>query len=249
MTSDVLLCKKCEEYWPIEEFKYGKSNCYTCQTQMSREWKARNKERTTAYTQTWKRQHQEYVSAYNSAYFAENREVIQARSSKYHVDRAKRDPNFKMAKNLRNRFRKVLKCDRLGESSLSILGCSIEFFKRWLEYKFESDMTFENHGTVWDLDHVIPISKFELHDNEDEVRKCFHWTNFQPLYHSANLKKSCSVTKEEVDEHIQSLHAFLQDLSEDDRGQYSIIDIDRVSYVNKKLNTRSNRGATKVLQE
>lgn len=41
-------------------------------------------------------------------------------------------------------------------------------------------MTFENHGVVWDIDHIIPCSAWDL-SRPDHIRAVFHWTNLQPM--------------------------------------------------------------------
>ena len=66
-----------------------------------------------------------------------------------------------------------------------ILGCTFEDFKIEIESKFQDGMTWENYGK-WHLDHKIPIS---WANNEDEVYKLNHYTNFQPLWAKDNLIK------------------------------------------------------------
>ena len=39
------------------------------------------------------------------------------------------------------------------------------------------------------IDHIKPVAKFDLTDKE-EVHKCCHWSNFQPLLAKDNLEKS-----------------------------------------------------------
>ena len=39
------------------------------------------------------------------------------------------------------------------------------------------------------LDHIKPVSSFNL-DDENEIKECCHYTNFQPLFIEENLKKS-----------------------------------------------------------
>ena len=40
---------------------------------------------------------------------------------------------------------------------------------------FTEEMTFENYGPYWHVDHVIPCSKFDL-SNDENIGNCF--TNF-----------------------------------------------------------------------
>jgi len=41
-------------------------------------------------------------------------------------------------------------------------------------------MGWDNQGTYWQIDHILPIASFDLND-EEELYKCFHYTNTQPM--------------------------------------------------------------------
>ena len=56
-----------------------------------------------------------------------------------------------------------------------------------LEKQFKPGMTLDNYGE-WHIDHIKPITKFDL-KNENELRKCFHYKNLQPLWAIENIKK------------------------------------------------------------
>ena len=62
-----------------------------------------------------------------------------------------------------------------------LLGCSSEQLKTYLESKFLPTMTWENYGKLWHVDHILPCSKFNL-KNEEQQKICFHYTNLQPLF-------------------------------------------------------------------
>ena len=50
-------------------------------------------------------------------------------------------------------------------------------------------MSWDNHGKVWHIDHIFPLSKINWDDIED-VKKYCHFSNLQPLLIKENLKKS-----------------------------------------------------------
>jgi hypothetical protein len=51
-------------------------------------------------------------------------------------------------------------------------------------------MNWNNYGVKGrHIDHIKPVSKFDL-TKEEEIKKCFHYTNLQPLWWDENLKKS-----------------------------------------------------------
>ncbi len=77
-----------------------------------------------------------------------------------------------------NQFRKTAKTE-------TILGCSIEEFRIYIESKFTYGMTLENYGE-WHLDHIKPLA---LAKSKEDIVLLNHYTNFQPLWASDNISK------------------------------------------------------------
>ena len=50
-------------------------------------------------------------------------------------------------------------------------------------------MTLQNYGSVWHHDHVLPISSFNLLD-EEELHKAMNWINIRPCTPLKNIQKS-----------------------------------------------------------
>jgi len=96
---------------------------------------------------------------------------------------------FKLKDNLRRRLRSCIKGKKVG-SAVKNLGCTVQELKIYLESKFQSGMTWENHGKFgWHIDHVRPLSEFDLTDTE-QLKEACHYTNLQPLWWQDNLSKS-----------------------------------------------------------
>jgi hypothetical protein len=102
----------------------------------------------------------------------------------------KNDPKYKIERILRARLLRAVTSKYKKSSYSKLLGCPIDEFKIYLESKFQGGMTWKNHGLKgWHIDHIIPCSAFDL-TKEEEQKKCFHYSNLQPLWWIDNLKKS-----------------------------------------------------------
>ena len=66
-------------------------------------------------------------------------------------------------------------------------GCNVLKILTHIESKFEVGMSWENRNE-WDVDHRKPIYSFDL-DLPNDVKRCFHYTNLQPLWRVKNQSK------------------------------------------------------------
>lgn len=72
-----------------------------------------------------------------------------------------------------------------------MLGCTLDQFKRHIENLWLDGMSWENYGKLgWHLDHIIPCASFDLTDPQQQ-KKCFHYSNIQPLWAIDNWSKGC----------------------------------------------------------
>lgn len=96
---------------------------------------------------------------------------------------------MRLKNRLRNRIYSALRRNTKSNSTIELLGCSIEEFKKYLESKFILGMNWELFfaGKIH-IDHIIPCCAFDL-SKEINQKKCFHYTNLQPLWAEDNLKK------------------------------------------------------------
>jgi hypothetical protein len=87
----------------------------------------------------------------------------------------------------RHAVKRVLKQSNLTKTKHTIeyLGCDSEYFKNYIQNKMTDEMTFENIH----IDHVKPVSQFNLND-EEQFLDCCHYTNLQPLLAKDNLEKN-----------------------------------------------------------
>ena len=145
----------------------------------------RRKEYDKRYYQKNKKKIIEYKKNYAKNHKLKIRKIV----NKYRCKRRKKDINYKILWNLRSRINKVLKGKTKSELSKQLIGCSIEYLNRHLQKQFKPGMTWLNYGkNGWHIDHINPCCKFDL-SKPEEQKKCFHYTNLQPLWAEENLKK------------------------------------------------------------
>ena len=93
--------------------------------------------------------------------------------------------NYRLKKSLAARLRNVVV---KNESTMSYIGCNIQYLREWFEYNFTSDMNWNNYGSLWSIDHIIPVCKFDL-TNDNEKLKCWNWSNLMPVTIKFNSSK------------------------------------------------------------
>ena len=93
--------------------------------------------------------------------------------------------NYRLKKSLAARLRTVL---IKNNSTMNSIGCNIQYLREGFEYNFTSEMNWDNYGSYWSIDHIIPVCKFDL-TIEDEKCKCWNWSNLMPVTVNYNSSK------------------------------------------------------------
>ena len=115
------------------------------------------------------------------------------RGTVYARKKSQSDPQFRLARRLRTRLYGSIKTKQKVGSAVSDLGCSVAELKLHLENQFQPGMTWDNWSyTGWHIDHITPLSSFDLTDREQFLKAC-HFTNLRPLWAKDNLAKSGKV--------------------------------------------------------
>ncbi len=129
----------------------------------------------------------------------ENRKRCVRNSTRSSLKRRRECLSAKLVHLLRNRIRDAIRAKgaKKLQSSMELIGCSPAELKLHLESQFAPGMTWQNFGRkkgvqCWEIDHILPCASFDLTDPEQQ-RKCFHFTNLQPLWATDNRSKSDKV--------------------------------------------------------
>lgn len=121
--------------------------------------------------------------------------VLRARRCEITKRRLREIPIERVKNNLRRRLRELLHSGSTGMSH--VIGCSSVELRQWLESKFTARMAWNNYGTYWVVDHVIPLAAFDLFQLSHRKRAC-HYTNLQPLTRLYNLQKGDTIIEPQM---------------------------------------------------
>lgn len=212
-------CSKCKEEKDISLFtlrgrgKDRRSHCKYCASEYRKEYHKKNKKKENEYSVEYCTKNRKWISdkqkesvakkEYSKKYNAKNKDKNAAKTRlwrKINKDRINREareirrsnPKIRMIQVLRSRVRHALGRNRRSAKTIELVGCPIEFLISYIESKFTPKMTWENHGVYWHIDHRRPISSFDLSDPEQQ-KKCFHWSNLQPLEAKENMSKGAKI--------------------------------------------------------
>jgi hypothetical protein len=166
-------------------FLYNKKY-YSENKEKIRQYVIDHREDRQKYNREYEQKHHQARSEYRKKYRLENKNKI----NNYFRIRRKTDIKFRICDALRSGFYKAIKFSltKKSDHTMNIIGCTINELKIHIESKFQNGMSWDNYGK-WHMDHIKPCAAFDL-SNPEEQKKCFHYTNLQPLWAKDNMHKS-----------------------------------------------------------
>lgn len=204
-------CSKCKEFKPFSEFHKGKgpdglrTECKLCHCEDVRKWGECNREKKRAAGRKYRienfKQENDRAAAWAKNHPERKREIARRwetnhpeftrEHSKIQSRRQRATPKGQVRNNITRRIHSSLtegvKASRSWES---IVGYTLDQLMGHLEEQFTPEMTWENYGSYWHVDHKIPISVFNFTCPEDiDFQRCWSLSNLQPLEKITNIKK------------------------------------------------------------
>jgi len=95
--------------------------------------------------------------------------------------------NFNMSRRIRQSLKGIVK----NGSWVTLIDFTLDELKNHLESKFDKNMTWDNYGFYWHIDHILPITYFNILSTScKDFKKCWSLNNLQPLEAKQNIRKS-----------------------------------------------------------
>lgn len=185
MVLDKKICGTCKEEKELKQFSKDRSKkdglsavCKDCSNKRGKQFRnnPKNYERLNHSFKKYEKSDKGRLS---------RKKVIKKRSQK------PKSVQQKIIHNCRVRVSQGIKNNVKSQRTINLIGCTIQQLKQHLESQFKPGMSWDNYGKgigKWSIDHIKPICLFDL-TKEEEQKKCFHYSNLQPLWTIDNSLK------------------------------------------------------------
>lgn len=138
------------------------------------------------------------IRARASAWYVANKDRVRERytseegrrrAREYVSAKRKTDVSYRVSSNISRSVRFFLGGEKAGRWS-ALLNYDGLTLVAHLERQFSRGMTWENYGTRWEIDHIIPRAAFPR--TREGAIACWTLSNLRPLWSEANRAKSAT---------------------------------------------------------
>jgi len=156
------------------------SKPHTCSSECRKEYKKR---RAIEFYQN----NRDQISQYSKDYYqrvkdSDKHKAKQRRSQQALSKRISESPKLRLEAAVRARVMMSMKRRNTIKTSrtFELIGCTGAELAARIESQFKRGMTWENYGSAWHVDHITPLSYFDM-SNPDDQRRAWNWQNLRPL--------------------------------------------------------------------
>lgn len=186
------------------EHPYWYKTCKDCDRERvlskSQKYKSRNRRGLADKQIVYHNANKSRDSETKKKWYQDNKDAVKARVRKNTYARRLNDPAFKLKENISANIRSCIK--KNYQPLAKNLPYTIQELKLHLEKQFEPWMNWYNYGTyrvdiwddndtttwTWQIDHIIPHSKFHYTSMEDvEFKECWALSNLRPYSAKQNV--------------------------------------------------------------
>ena len=153
-----------------------------------KEYYNQNSEKILQHQKEFREQNKDRLIEHRKEFHEQNKDRLNQYRRNYEKNQRDNNPIVRLKENIRKRISQTLKSNSKASNTIELFGCNKEFFYFWIKWQMSSDISDDEFKTNWHIDHVKPISSFNL-SNKEEQYEAFCWTNCAPLLKSKNLSK------------------------------------------------------------
>jgi hypothetical protein len=197
-------CNECHTIKPNGCFRKNRRKCIDCEQEYGRSYG-----KTTDTRKKWVENNRDRMSELQHRAYEQNKDQIREKERRKYND----DPHARQIKQYRVYLQRIV---RGQEKTCDSLSTTREVFIKWLSYQFSEEMSMDNYGISWELDHVIPLDTLKTKQIgatkfDGNMGFVYAWYNIRPVIQYENAKKNKYIPSKDVIEfHLDILLSFVE---------------------------------------
>jgi hypothetical protein len=180
-------CSKCRTTQTLDDFYQDsratdgrQSQCKKCCSEYKSSAVVRKRDNESKRKQMWRKMN------------PEKQRLLQMRDHR----KKRSTPRGRLNSVVSNAIWKSLVGNKAGHHWEDLVGYKVDQLKKHLEKQFKPGMTWGNYGSVWHIDHKIPIAAFNFHSPADiDFKRCWTLKNLRPMWADENMAKGANVDR------------------------------------------------------
>lgn len=147
----------------------------------------RNKDKLRLQKRQYRKENPDLIRERNRAYTEKAKETprykaMMKRKMEAAARKIRESPILRMMQSMSACARKAMKAKAQVKSSrtFELIGCTGAELAAHIEKQFKRGMSWKNYGSAWHVDHITPLSYFDM-SNPDDQRRAWNWQNLRPL--------------------------------------------------------------------
>jgi len=85
---------------------------------------------------------------------------------------------FKEKRKWQIALRRYILQDNQTSAYAPYFGLDIQSFRNWIELQFTEGLNWDNFGTAWQFDHIVPVTFFDF-EQEQDLYLCWNFINIR----------------------------------------------------------------------
>jgi hypothetical protein len=203
------VCNKCQVEKSLNEFGVDKSKksgkqsyCKLCQKEHRNNDSKVYPTCSEEYRKDYYKKNKTKLLEKQKLYKDNNRVAYREYQNEYRRNRRIVDVDFRLSELIRSNVHRIFKNINTPKETktFDIIDYTPKELKEHIQSLFSSKMSWDNHGIVWEIDHIKPINWFIINkssfiNDDDLCRKANSLNNLQPLIKKINRTKGHSYHK------------------------------------------------------
>jgi hypothetical protein len=179
-----MICVKCFADLSPDQFYENRRGCKECTKRSNAAYRKANAAATKVTKKRYYEINRRTMIDYALGRYHANKALILSQLRERERKNRRENPGLIITRRIGKRLAKVL--DRRPKGWREQLGYDPSLLIPHLEAQFEPWMTWDNYGTAWHLEHIRPVSSFDL---PAQIAECWALSNLRPMEAIGNLRK------------------------------------------------------------